>query len=256
MKMKIKIYITTYNNDSVLRKNIDLIKSSDAINYDYSIYVINNYSKLENFDDVIVLDNILRPDFSCGHLSRSWNQSIINGFKDLENPDCDLLILMQNDVFVKADAFSKIIDYMSIYDFLQVGAGDQLMVFNANAIKRIGIFDERFCSIAFQEADYFLSAVILHSQKVSINDLLHRRFHNKISSTLIENDFSLNKNSYEVSDVFGYHDYNYRLFLKKWNMLPENWSIIDVKKPQIERYMFYPYFEKKILTLNEQNYFL
>ena len=257
--MRIKIYIVTYNNDDILKKNISLIKKSDIVNYDYSIHIVNNYSKLnESFidNDIEILDNVLRPDFSSGHLSRSWNQCIINGFKDISNPDCDILILMQNDTFIKPNIFNKIVDLSNHYDFIQFGAGDQFMIFNKNSIKIQGIFDERFCGIGFQEADYFLSSVLLNPEKVSINDYKHGRVHNPINLELIEKDYNLNNNSYKLSDPLKYHDYNNKIFYKKWNFKTEHWEKSPSgMRPLIERFMFYPYFEMNINTLEEQNYF-
>ena len=48
--MKIKIYIVTYNNDNVLRRNLEKLYSSDLLLYDYSVNIINNYSELIGFN--------------------------------------------------------------------------------------------------------------------------------------------------------------------------------------------------------------
>jgi hypothetical protein len=101
--MKIKHYIVTYNNNEVLNISLESIFNT-LCKYDrdeYKVYIINNHSnflidpKFEAY--VEVLHNMVRPDFSTGHLSRNWNQSIINGFADLSNPDCDIVITSQND---------------------------------------------------------------------------------------------------------------------------------------------------------------
>ena len=260
--MKIKIYIVTYDNDEILNKNLSFLYQSDLQKFNFQIFIINNYGILndfENYENLYVLNNTLRPDFSNGHLSRNWNQALINGFKDLNNPDADLVILMQNDTYVLNNCFSNLVDLVSKYDFIQLGAGDQLMCFTPEAVRKIGIFDERFCSIAFQEADYFLTAFILHRDKISINDTVHKRLYNQITDVhknYIQKVYSENKKHH----VSKWHTYNYQLFINKWGQEPESWQqnlLNNLEKsinPLIKRYFFYPYFEKDITTLKEQNY--
>lgn len=260
--MRIKVYIVTYNNDDILRKNLARLYSSDLLSYDYSVHIINNYSKLTGFGDYFkleVLDNTLRPDFSNGHLSRNWNQALMHGFKDLNNPDADLVVLMQNDTFIKRNCFSNLIEQHNKYDFIQVGAGDQLMSFTPSTVKKFGIFDERFCSIGYQEADYFMNAYMIDRDRISINDKeRHERVWNPISDIFekfIDSDYGLN----EEFHSFAWHDYNKHIFNLKWACDPQNWyQYIDNFKPipKIKRYQTYPYFEKNIETLKQQNYIL
>lgn len=260
--MRIKVYVVTYNNDKILKDNLARLYSSDLLSYDYSVHIINNYSKLTGFDDYLnleILDNVLRPDFSNGHLSRNWNQALMHGFRNLNNPDADLVVLMQNDTFVKRNCFSNLIEEHSKYDFIQIGAGDQLMSFNVNAVKRIGIFDERYCSIGYQEADYFMSAYMLHRDKISINDKhRHEREWNTLDNIFerfIDSEYGLNGDFHS----FAWHDYNKHIFNLKWGCDPQNWyQYIQNFNPsvKIKRYQTYPYFEKDIETLKEQNYIL
>lgn len=257
--MKIKLYIITYNNDTVLKRNLYYLYQSDLVNYNHEIFVINNYGFVNGFPEypsVSFLNNVTRPDFSNGHLARNWNQGLINGFRDLNNPDCDLVILMQNDTFVKKDCFSKLIGYHNQYDFIQQGLGDQFMSFNVEAVKNIGIFDERFCSIGYQEGDYFLNALTLYCEKITLNDYGHGRIYNPLSEKIVYDDARLNGEFHSLA----HHEYNLKLLQVKWGVQdPQFWPNIEIKKnlkPQITRYMFYPYFEKNILTLNKQKYFL
>lgn len=262
--MRIKIYIVTYNNDEVLKKNLDSIYKSDIHQYNYSIHVINNYSILSGFYDyqnIEIINNSTRPDFSTGHLSRNWNQAIINGFGNLKNPLCDIVVSMQNDTFVKQSCFTDLLKLHEKFDFIVVGSGDQFMSYNVNAIKKIGIWDERFCSIGYQEGDYFMSAYMFSRDKISINDYAHSRVYNPAyskddwGSFLIEKDHHLNE-QFHIRD---WHDYNYSLFREKWGDLPvDNWNFSGYENysyPKIKKYQYYPYFEKDIQTLEKQNYF-
>ena len=100
--MTIKFYIVTYNNNVVLNDWIlNALHKSDYDRKNVQVFVINNHSNIKINDEyksfVTVLNNNLRPDFSTGHLSRNHNQAIINGFKSLRNPDCDVVVSCQND---------------------------------------------------------------------------------------------------------------------------------------------------------------
>lgn len=264
--MKIKIFIVTYNNDIILNNNLKHIYESDIVKYSYHIYVINNFSKLDTlkFPNLTVLDNVCRPDFSKGYLSRNWNQALYNGFKDLNKPDCDLLIAMQNDTYVLPNCFSNTIQASKFVDFFTVGAGDQYMVWTSSAVKRLGIFDERFCSLGCQEGDYFLNAMMIDNyfnhRKVSINDYHHNRLYNIIEG--IEDKFikpEAHLNQSVVNKKWNPHCL--RVFEKKWGIPDTHWTP-EIKKslirPHLERYFLYPDFESGINqnSLHFQNYFL
>lgn len=82
------MYIVTYNNPKDLHSNLNSIYESNIPqNVDLELNVINNYSKNFNIDNkfkVNILHNTLRPDWSTGHLSRNWNQAIVNGFGNVK----------------------------------------------------------------------------------------------------------------------------------------------------------------------------
>jgi hypothetical protein len=261
--MRIKVYIVTYNNDEILRRNLEHIYNSDLMNYDYSVHIINNYSILtgfDNYDNIEILNNVLRPDFSYGFLSRNWNQAIINGFESLVEPKCDILVTMQNDTFVKTDCFSDLIELHKKYDFITIGAGDQLLSYTVDAIKQIGLWDERFSDIIYQEADYFTSAFMLHRDRICICDDVHKRHYNEFEgykNKLIYPEHSLNgpynKDRFHFNKLF-FHKWGEDIPCHHTSYWKEKNTI--VKYPLIKRYFLYYYFEKDIKTLKEQNYFL
>jgi len=258
--MKIKHYIVTYNNNEVLNISLESIFNT-LCKYDrdeYKVYIINNHSnflidpKFEAY--VEVLHNMVRPDFSTGHLSRNWNQSIINGFADLSNPDCDIVITSQNDCIFIDNFIENLIDLHKIYDFIQFGAGDNFISYTANAIIEVGLWDERFCNIGYQEADYFLRSVLYNTNKTSINDISHKRTHNEINNTIIHQSntgYVRQEPSHMTS--LKYHTISENVYIEKWGDSPGNhikngWSFDNLKhlNPQIKSYMYYPYFEKNI----------
>jgi hypothetical protein len=267
--MKVKQYIVTYNNAFQINnclKSIFNSLSDEELNM-IEINIINNHSNLnidsEFTNKVNILHNTLRPDFSTGHLSRSWNQAIINGFKNLKNPDCDILITNQDDTIFQPNYINKLVELHKQYDLIQFGGGDNYVSYTPNAIKRIGLWDERFCNIGFQEGDYFLRAVRYNADRVSINDGYHFRVNNPLDNTII----TVVKSGYHRLEEYHMESHKYHyisriVFNTKWGVDPVNtaesvntWAD-SVKKlnPIIPSFMYYPYFEKDVETLNQQNY--
>ena len=229
-----------------------------------NVTVLNNYPTL-HIDDVHknkvnIIQNDGQPSFSTGHLARSWNQCIINAIKNINDPDCDVLILAQNDVVFKPFFLTEIINCLDKFTFISFGRGDEVQVLTPDAIKSIGIYDERFCNIGFQEADYFLRAVLLNNEKTSINDIFHNRIYNGIN-----NNVTLDvPTGYQRNDEFhiassSYHRNSRTMFSHKWAGIlpnpqdPENWTDL-MKNLRVCpcQYMFYPYFEKDFPNLDDK----
>jgi hypothetical protein len=118
------------------------------------------------------LNNDLRPDFTPGHLARNWNQAIINGFCDLNNPDCDILIHTQDDLTFKSGWLDNIVDYHYNrgYNFIVFGDGDNFCSYTPEAIKIMGMWDERYYGIGTHERDYFYTAIRSNYDNMSMND--------------------------------------------------------------------------------------
>ena len=183
--MKCSLYIVTYLNEDLLNQTCaSVLKAVDHckdVNFDLNI--INNHSKFScRYPQFKVLHNMTRPDFSKGHLSRNWNECILNGFQSKDHPKCDYLITLQNDVLVKEDAFSNLLKYHKEKNltFIQAGRGDELCFYTIDAIRAVGLWDEFFCGIGYQEADYFLRQCINNKDNCSINDYRHNRVYNPI----------------------------------------------------------------------------
>jgi hypothetical protein len=260
--MKIKQYIVTYDNNKILNR---CLKSINGV--DHEIIIIDNFGncKIEDYNlNIRIIKNELRPQFSTGHLSKDWNAGLVNGFKDLNNPDCDIVILNQNDVIFKPNYINNLIKLHEKYDFIQMGSGDEMMSFTVNAVKQVGLFDERFCNIGLQEADYFLRCLLYNADKSSINDIQHDRILNKLADTDIVLESVVcghNREEQSTMDSAKYHINSHVMFNFKWHNLPldRNWGKIlsnynlSIIQPTLSNIM-YPYFEKDILTLATQNF--
>ena len=271
--MKIKIYIVTYKNEKMLKANIDSILKSDITLHDYSITVINNFtSKFELSEycienNINLLNNNLRVDFSTGHLSRSWNQAIIHGFKSLENSDCDILVVAQDDNIFFENWSSYIIEQHKTYDFITMGCGDQYHSYTKNHIKNVGLWDERFCNIGYQEYDYFIRSFLHNKEKTSLNDRCGKILHNPIENYIIDDSNEL-VGAYRISLGEGednkksqeYHHISRKILQEKWgnieHLFMENtWKeyFSNFISSKISNFIYYPYFEKDI-NYSNKNY--
>lgn len=261
--MKIKQYIVTYNNAVWVNKGLESI-FANLSEYELSIlqiFVINNHSNLQieekYLDKITVLNNVLRPDFSTGQLPRNWNQAIINGFVDLNNPDCDILITNQDDTIFKANYVNRLIELHKQYDLITFGHGDNVVSYTPNAVKRIGLWDERF-PMGFQEADYFTRAYLYLKDRSMINDPNHQRNHNRIPDEDWIIDYTVpsghNRNEpYHMAGGIGRH--TRYMYIVKWGINPDNgYKEIDRAQQRLPNFIYYPYFEKDVQTLYEQQY--
>ena len=261
--MKTKFYITTYNNNQIL--NDWILKSLHESDYDrdnVEIFVIDNHSNVEIKDEykfVKVLANNLRPDFSTGHLSRNHNQAIINGFESLIDPKCDVVVSCQNDTKVLKNWYQTLCEAMKTYTFLTIGAGDQFQAWKAEGVRNIGLYDERFCTIQYQEADYFLRAYLYNKEQSSINDKYHFRVHNEfIEKIIAETPSGYQRDEVSHLESMEQRDISSKVFHKKWgdHQFDGDWNQQDLDKSccLIDNYVIYPYFEKNIINSAEKRY--
>ena len=261
-KHNIEFFVVTYKNEDLLHRCISSIKTMlKPSNVAINITVINNFNTIDPIPRVTIHNNTIRPDFSTGHLARNWNQSILNAFKDPRYSATDILVLCQNDAMFHPNFMINILDLIKQYDYITLGVGDEVQVMNINAVQQIGLFDERFCNIGFQEADYFLRAKLTLQNKASINDYWHKRLHNPLTEELIFNDlivnvtcgYQRNDESSEASMV--HHNISKNIFYHKWgdNINPEDWDETHNNITQIpKQFMYYPYFERYLPNIEKK----
>jgi hypothetical protein len=270
-KMKIKFYIVNYNNDHVLNNMIlNSLSKSEYDRNNTQIFIINNHTNINVNDEyksfVTILNNTLRIDESHGHLSRNWNQAILNGFRSLINPDCDIVIGCQNDSEVSLDWHKILLEKIEQYGFIQQGVGDQFQAWTPDAVKHIGLYDERFCNITHQEYDYFLRASLYYRDKSSINDVGHSCVFNSINERIIKDtgsgynyrgDDEGRIKQKEIQDkCVSARGLTSNLFQTKWGIGSE--ALFNIINPDLEpligSYLYYPYFENDIITLDKQKF--
>lgn len=275
MKRKVDMYVVTYNNDKILndwflRSLHDSSFPRDAVR----VTIINNYSDCIEYDKSLVdgmnfrvFHNQVRPDGSHGHLARNWNQAILLGFESLTAPVSEYVVAVQNDTKLTPNWFEEMMGVMSDYDYLTMGIGDQFQVWAPEAVHNIGMYDERFCGIGFQEGDYFLRARLYYAGRSSINDYGHCRRLNLVwdgvkhfivrSDTergIGRKDGRSEHIAEEALKEFGYIE---KVFDRKWgdglecNRLKYDWDVVYLsqfvgREARDKQFYLYPYFEKEI----------
>ena len=267
--MKIKIFIVTYNNPQNLQQTIDSIYNGiryplDDPNMKLEINIINNHSNFampKTIDKIRVLHNVLRPDFSTGFLSRNWNQALILGFENLKEPKADIVIACQDDTSFYVNWLNNLIELHKKFSFITYGWGDNFMSWTPEGVKRIGLWDERFL-FGGGSCEYFFRALLMNKDKSSINDHYHNRLLNpqeiRIADRLgeIKAHRMERKFNKESERLMLNHKFPKAVELTTQDLTCWNKKFMN-KLPRefiIKSYIIYPYFERDIETLKEQNY--
>ena len=167
----IKIYIVTYRRPNILNKTLDILfnKTDFPSIPNTEVNIINNHSEFrlnEEFEGrVKVIHNNTRPDWDTGNLSRNWNEALLHGFKDLNNPDAKIVVTMQNDIVLCENWTTNLLKMHQKYTFITGQLGDNIVSYRPEAVKKIGMWDERFLTPANKEADYYIRALIYNKEK-------------------------------------------------------------------------------------------
>ena len=183
MKKNLKIFILTYKAPIDLARNLKTLFESNALFEDIEVNIINNHSDIfevpeEYKNRVIIHNQTLRANWGCGTPARDWNQAMVLGFKNLNDPDCNQIILCQDDAVWDSDWKQRLDHIHRRYDFYQCSWGDCFISVLPSAIKKIGLFDERMCTLGYYEGDFLLRAWIYNRDTSSINDYHHKRILN------------------------------------------------------------------------------
>lgn len=290
------VSVITYNNPHILNGCMHSLFTSDLVTsgkYNWKIEVINNHSnfylKPEFASRVTVHHQTLRPDWDyVGYFTRDCNSALVRGFKSLTKPINDQVIILQDDVIVKPDFMEKLVHrHDSGIDFIMSGIGDALNSFLPAAVKKIGLYDERFHT-GFHEGDYILRAIQALGTRCSIGDIAHGRVWNPtdngafyasnnggdeifpnaaIPTNVIraESDLVLcppftQEQMNNVGKRHGVVNHHY-LWKLKWgeNTPFYNWdmhfmqNVIPTLKSNIPSFMVYPYFERHVEKMFDGN---
>jgi hypothetical protein len=262
--MKIKIYIVTWQDEIALHNNLSTLfagfQFADGV--DVHVNVINNHTNFKihkNYEQhVRVLHNVAQPDFATAMLARMWNTSLIHGFRNLNEPDADIVVTAQDDTVWNYDWIPQLLKVMKDFTFYADDAGDLVCAYRPEAVKKIGMWDERF-HYGFGEGDYFLRAIRYNENKSSINDFAHGRVWNPTLHLAKRPEPDLNRYS-EQSRSHKFRKLSWANFLYKWRYeemegtWPENIQEMVLTTPTIPSTILYPYFEMDVENLKDKGY--
>jgi len=274
----IKVYIVTYRRTEVLNETLDrLFNHTDFPSIpNTEVNIINNHTEFhlnEEFTDkVTVIHNSTRPDWDTGNLARNWNEALLHGFKSLTDPDAKIVVTMQNDIVLDPNWTRNLLEQHQKYTFVTGQLGDNIVSYRPEAVKKIGLWDERFITPANKEADYYIRALIFNKEKSIINDRVHGRLLNAHDARPLDTsdyrggeqawrDIKTNEMSregwYHTSQIF------YWKWKDTWKSQPAyegwltKWTTDFVnnppKAPLVPSFVQYYYFEKDI-ELSNKNY--
>jgi len=275
----IKVFIVTYRRVKTLNNTLDrLFNHTDFMSIpNTQVNIINNHSEFSldsQFENKVnVIHNNTRPDWDTGNLARNWNESLLHGFKDLKNPDADIVTTMQNDIVLGKNWATNLIKMHKKYTFVTGQLGDNIISYKPEAVQKIGMWDERYLTPVNKEADYFIRALIYNKDKSLINDKAHGRLLNVADALELDtseyqgNDadwratFKNNENSregwYHTSQIFYWKwkdtwktQPSYYGWLTKWS---EDFINNPPSPPKAPNFVQYAYFEKDI-ELRDKNY--
>ena len=267
-----KVFIVTYKRPDILNDTLDrLFNHTDfSMIPDTEVNIINNHSEFHIDDQfknkVNVLHNMTRPDWDTGNLARNWNECLIHGFKDLENPDAKIVVTMQNDIVLHENWATNILKLHKKYTLVTGILGDNIVSYRPEAVKKIGMWDERFPCPAHKEADYFLRALIYNKKYSIICDRIHNRLLN--SEDYLPLDTSIYRGGeeewrneskraedpweawYQATQIFYWkwkdtwkEQPNYFGWINGWT---EEFITNPPKPSNAVNFSLYPYFEKNI----------
>jgi len=275
----IKVFIVTYKRSDVLNRTLNtLFHQTDFLTIpNTQVNIINNHSDFyldpAFSSQVNVIHNNTRPDWDTGNLARNWNESLLHGFKDLKNPDANIVTTMQNDIVLSKHWASNLMKMHEKYTFITGHFGDNIVSYQPEAVKKIGMWDERYLTPVNKEADYFIRALIYNKNKSLINDKAHGRLLNAKDALELDssaylgnepdwrNEFKDKENTregwYHTSQIF------YWKWKDTWKTQPSyygwltRWSQDFINNPpsppKVPNFVQYAYFEKDI-ELKDKNY--
>lgn len=263
--MKIKIYILTWKDKYALDRNLRSLFAGFQFlpaGVEIHVNVINNHTDFyiapEWEPHVKVIHNVAQPDFATAMLARMWNTAIIHGFKDLKDPDADIVVTSQDDTNWNYDWIPQLLKLMRDFDFYADDAGDMVCAYTPTAIKKIGLWDERF-HYGFGEGDYFLRAIRYIPDRCSINDYAHGRVWTPSLHLAKRPEPDANRYT-EQGRSHQFRGLSWANFLYKWGFTemegkwPENIQEMILTTPPAPSTILYPYFEMDVENLKEKGY--
>jgi hypothetical protein len=263
--MRASIWIVTYNNAPDLQANLEsLFSYANSSILQLQVNVINNHTQYmlpsTCWDKVRTWHNCLRSDSSLGHLARNWNQALTHGFGSLVAPQNDLVICCQDDVLWQPHWCEHVMECMQHHTLVTQGVGDAVVVYKPEAVRHIGMWDERFAPSFYHDGDYFLRALMYNKSHSSINDPAHGRILNPWPHTFATVPAANAQRVNAKNLSYGRARIPHQVWQHKWAVSPIHWSTELIQNPPhnslCKNFITYPHFEMDVHDLPNKNYLI
>jgi hypothetical protein len=258
-KRQIRVFVVVFQRHQDARNLVEEMLKSDLTSFSFEIVVLCNFETFSfpaddplfsaNADNLAVLNNFARPSFSYGHLARDWNTAALFGFADLANPISDVVVGVQADVSLLDGWASRVYSEHTkgATLFLQAGRGDAFHSWTAEGVRRIGLWDERFTDVGYQDGDMFLRALILEPDRVRIGDFHHGRVHRAPDYIVVGENGAGDRGGSTQR-----HRHSGAFWAAKWGGRPYTWALETNASwfrnlaPAVPSSYVYPFFEWKL----------
>ena len=210
-----RVFVVTFFDHDKANKLLLSLLDSDLVNFSFEVVLLNNNPRpfvpdarlAADAHRIALVHNVLRSRRSWGHLAQDWNTALVLGFENLAAPISSVVVCVQGDEQFSPAWAQGLWELHGggaagasqppppgppppgSYAFFTTGIGDALLSWTPRGVQRIGLFDERYSSgPGYQEADYFLCALLYAPDEVSLNDHHHGRVHNAeaLGETLLQ----------------------------------------------------------------------
>jgi len=171
----IALCIVSHKGD-YLTELLRSLQNTDLLNYTHRVMVINNgpyTTKLNVKPPDFFINNMYRPKQLSPFLSRDWNACLQHGFGPEGIRSRQAVVLLQQDATplrnfattIRKWHFEK---HKILITHNRQDLGDAIHSYTYAAVERIGMFDERFDYLAYQEIDFFTRAVLTAPDDVAL----------------------------------------------------------------------------------------
>ncbi len=247
----------THNRPTLLNETLhhlfDKTDFKDFSNaYETEVFVINDHPKFQLDEDLmgkVGRMHLVRPPWMISNLAETHNRILVCGFGSLAVPQSEYVVHIHDDTFLHEHWVASLMDLHTEFSFVVGNLGDGIVSYTAEAVKRIGMWDEHFVGIQHKEADYYIRALQWNKEQSTVSDKLHCRFINPVdtglglSLNISEDDNSLDIDlAFEVAKYFRLNNtraneiFNQvRDSVRQWRVISKGYSISSLEQDHMSR---------------------
>jgi hypothetical protein len=179
---RVGVYVVSFSEDVLLSALVaSLVNSTDAQGVTLTIINTNRQPLSDRLSKPLPpqvhVHNALSSRLSVGHSTRHYNEALTHGFDNLGAPELDLVVTVQADTRLCPDWLLHLRRAHAEHGcaLVQVGQGDQLLSYSVDAVRSLGLWDERLIGIAVHEGDFFIRSLLGMPNATCLHDRDHLR---------------------------------------------------------------------------------